>query len=328
MAGPLCQLSLTRSTLARQFHSLKKHRIDRSDSLAIRGLEAAKRLIERTCSELDHARSMSAIQCYSELQGKADGHSVFVCHFRAWQELCSGKLAAIYLDLLKLAFAHKSAFGNDPVKWARKQLHDAEAFVLELVRYWIFLACSGSDPTDPSQWRAPGWLFAIGWIVGVEPQAPPASGVDRRQPLDLVWSQKMMNGRVWVFQQRLNSDFDKLADAMTLKAAQAPPWPDTPPRFQEEHAVKKRTRRSLTQQEKDIADIIRLGTTGSAYCRELDQRHISPPKTWRLADKWPGWETAYKNHADLRKLIQDQKCRIRRVAGIHSKRTRSTRPNE
>lgn len=285
------------------------------------------RSIQRTCSELDNERSISAIYCHNELDGLSDGKRIFIHHFHKWEERCISSLAGLYADLVKLAWANPSDFGANPQNWAREQLRDAELFVTKLVRYWIYAACSGSDPADSEPWHAPGWLFEIGWHVGVGPQPmAEAERVDRNQPLDLVWSERMVNGRVWLFQQRLNFELDKTADSIMLQAAQAVPHGAgfSPPA---RPARKSKTRR-LTSQELEIADVIRMGKTGAAYARELDERQILPLRTWPLADRWPGWEIAYKRYPHIRKLIQDQKHRIAQLAGIRSRRTRLTRSSE
>jgi hypothetical protein len=72
----------------------------------------------------------------------------------------------------------------------------------------------------------------------------------------------------------------------------------------------------LTGRERAIWEVIRRGSRGRLYCRELDEAKISPPRKGLWSEAPRKYVAAYDQGHPWSHRIQDEKCKIRRKAGL------------
>jgi DNA-directed RNA polymerase specialized sigma24 family protein len=159
-------------------------------------VEAIDRLTQQRLTELFSGSQSAGLAAHSEIGVTPVGQKCAV-FYRHFLPLVSDLVVAFvdnYRRYFKLALAHPTQTGNQPDQWAWNQLQAPLSAVLDWIPDWFALACDGENryvrrlgsaafvpgtttsfsvpldisPVLPAEfWRAPAWLFQVGWFVGI-----------------------------------------------------------------------------------------------------------------------------------------------------------------
>lgn len=218
-------------------------------------LKAIGDLFEDGLVQINSLSSTEALVAHSEIEQRpvAQKTGPFFRHFVPLCKAMIALLADSYRRYFKVALAHGSQTGDDPDKWAQRQLGPAVRLAMEWIPDWYILACDGENrwvrhvgsmPFVPGQtvsssiptavapfppltsWRAPAWLFQVSPLVGVGPLKDKHFPTkDSEQRLGEAHTRLLLNGARRVFLWDLGAAIDTVRKEETAAAGAIPAEP-------------------------------------------------------------------------------------------------------
>src|SRR5690348_5928677 len=212
-------------------------------------LESIGTLLDRELNELQNAGWLDSVSAHFDIEHAPvnDKAARLYRYFIPLRRKLVLVLAENYRRCFKLALAHPSQTGRDPHEWVLSQLQPAILAVAEWIPGWYALACDGARPRAtaefvpgqtvslpismvlpptslPESWRAPAWLFEIGFAVtGIGPlkqkHVPERKSDDK---LGVAHTRLLLKGARRMFLWDLGATIDTIKNEETAAAGAVP----------------------------------------------------------------------------------------------------------
>lgn len=243
---------------------------------------------------------------------KDDLHATYVLRYELGQHL---KLFCQELTALMKWFVENLLKMRRDIAWIEGEAEKVWPMLKNEYATWLQIACY-KRPAEQI-WQAPGWLDK--WPADLPPKALLSAARGGR--LDASRTAGVLNEVVERIkepmeraQRRGVGDF-RIGFEQEKEAARQAATAEPPVELQKKSRAGEQVH--LTQREEKIWGVIQLGSSGSQYCRELENAGIRPPRTgiWKgcPAGTYPA---AYRLGEPWRHRIQDEKSKIKRKAKL------------
>ena len=242
--------------------------------------------------------------------------AVFSSYFYRCAQLLAGALRITFFGLRDISLAQATLIDRPPLDWAAVQVKVLVADKSHRISLWLKSSCDKFELVDDESWRAPRWLFMEPF--GNQPYDR-GHAWDRMNETETEHVQEVVEDR---FNQLLVMELDRAVDEAHVELAIKAPnnsvraAPSAASEL-EEHTARKPTKGispRLTARQEKIWGVIQQNVRGLAYCRELDNAGVRPPRKGVWA-KGPGtYCGAYREGESWPHRIQDEKTKIKKKA--------------
>ena len=282
----------------------------------------------------DVLKSYKALLCVGSLS------SVIKGFFELYVESMSLPSVRIFHKLLELGHSNKALIVC-PLDWAIKQtvrLIDSKRHV---VSRWVKDCCdqqvfdhslSGEawyialDPFEWKTWQAPRFLVMRPLSIGTLGSEREYDGSRAWERLGYFESWVPLNEFENAYVEVLRTTLMRVAgnaavymathDGLPRPAVHNDAVVGTASPLAKKSMVKTKKDAAAAKRHAAIREAIQAGHQGSAYCRAMDSRPISPPREWKL-DEWPGSYAAAYNAPRVADRVMWRK-RIHKEKSRHS----------